>query len=364
MKIDSLKAYPVAIDRSEVFRIATGSSLTAENVYVVAQAEDLRGWGNSCPNEVTHETTESVLEMLRGAKGKVENRDMDIPDIWKDISREYPKDPSAVAGLDIALYDLLGKGQGKEIFQFRGGRKGGVLTDRTIGIMGFSETVEHAQEYVDLGFRALKIKIGLDLLEDIRRVEAVREEVGDGVRIWVDANQGYTVEEAITLCDTLGDLGVEFVEQPVREDDIQGLKRVSEETSVPIMADEVVKDHHMAEQICSQELADMINIKLMKCGGLTGAWKIVDVLEQYGVDAMVGCMGEDVPAIAAGVHLCLTTDRIKYADLDSHFMLSDRVFKGLEFRDGKLWLSGEPGLGVSVDREKLQKYAMDLEAVL
>ncbi|MFO8109263.1 MAG: dipeptide epimerase [Thermoplasmata archaeon] len=364
MKIDKLKAYPLAIDRSEVFKIATGSSLTAENVYVLAESGELFGWGNACPNGVTQETTESILKMLRYSRNTVESCEFEVPELWDDIMDKYPKDPSATAGLDIALYDLKGKMEERQIYELRGGKNKGVLTDRTIGIMNLSDTVEHAREFAAKDFKALKIKIGLDLLEDIRRVRAVREVVGKKFPLWVDANQGYSVEEAITLCEKLADIGVEFIEQPVNENDLEGLKRVTEETTIPIMADEPVKDHLMTENICSREIADMINIKLMKCGGLTGAWKIVDVLEDYGVDAMVGCMGEDVPAIAAGVHLCLTTSKIKYADLDSHFMLSDRVFEGLKFDKGKLWLSGEPGLGVEASESKLKKYHMDLEAVV
>ncbi len=363
MKIDRLRAYPIAIDRSEVFKIATGSSLTAENVYVKVDSGDISGWGNSSPNSVTGETTESILKMLRGVKPYVEN-EVEITSLWEELKKKHPQDPSALAGLDIGLYDLKGNIQGEQVFEMHGGKERGVITDRTIGIMPLTDTVEHAREYVDRGFTALKIKIGLDLLEDIKRVAAVREEVGDDIRIWVDANQGYSVQESITLCQKLADLDVVFVEQPVKEDDLEGLKKVSEESTIPVMADEAVKDHEMAEKICSEELADMVNIKLMKCGGLTGAWKIVDVLEDYGVDAMVGCMGEDVPAIAAGVNLCLTTDRIKYADLDSHFMLSDMAFRGLEFKEGKLWLSGETGLGIQVIEDKLEKYHMELEGVV
>ncbi len=364
MKIDRLRAYPIAIDRSEVFKIATGSSLTAENVYVRVDSGEYTGWGNSSPNSVTKETTESILKMLRGVQGEVERSDVDIEELWGELSEKHPHDPSALAGLDIGLYDLLGKMEGKQVYEMYGGKSRGVITDRTIGIMRLTDTVEHAREYVDKGFTALKIKIGLDLLEDIKRVAAVREEVGGDIRIWVDANQGYSVEESITLCQKLADLNVEFVEQPVKEEDLEGLKRVTKESSIPVMADEVMKDHEIAEKICSEEIADMVNIKLMKCGGLTGAWKIVDVLEDYGVDAMVGCMGEDVPAIAAGVNLCLTTDRITHADLDSHFMLSDMAFDGLEFKGGKLWLSGETGLGIKVLDDKLEKYHMDLEGVV
>ncbi len=363
MKIDDVKTYPVTMDRDEVFKIATGSSLAAENVHVKISAENYEGWGNASPNSVTEETTDSILKSLNIMKKKVTSKELDIEKIWKEMTEIFPKDPAAVAGLDIALNDLKGKLEDKPVCGLYGGERTGVLTDRTISIWPYQETVDHAKRYVEQGFKALKMKIGLDLFEDIRRVRAVREEVGDSIRIWVDANQGYKVEEAITLCEKLADLDVELIEQPVNKDDLDGLKRVTHESAIPIMADEAVKDHNMAEKICSEEIADMVNIKLMKCGGITGGRKIIEVLEEYGVDAMVGCMGEDVPAIAAGTHLHLTSSRITHADLDSHFMLPDRIAGGLDFKEGYLYVSEKPGLGIDVFKDKLERYRLDVEVV-
>jgi len=361
MKIDSIDTIPIGIDRNEVFKISTGSSLTAENVMIKVTSEDEEGWGNASSNGVTGETIESILKALRSMRSRTEGEEIDIKENWKDISEELPKDPAALAGFDIALYDLKGKLEGKSIADMIGGSSDGIITDRTIGHMTKSETVEHARTFVDKGFQALKIKIGLGLMEDVKRVRAVREEVGEDIDIWVDANQAFTPEESITLCQKLKESDIKFVEQPVKVDDIDGLKKVTEETDIPIMADETIKGPNMAERICKEEIADMINIKLAKCGGLTGGRKIVDIMEEYGVDGMVGCMGETSVSIAAGAHLYNSTPNLKYADLDSHFMLSDNIASGLEFRDGKLWISDEPGLGMKVDEKKLEKYRIDLE---
>ena len=364
MKIDEIEMIPISIDRNEIFRIATGADLAAENVIVKVRSGDVEGWGNSTPNSVTAESTESILSALKRMREHVIGRDISKESLWRELRTAFPKDPSAQAGLDIALYDLEGKMEGKKVYELFEGQMGSVLTDRTIGIMSYQETVEHAREFMDEGFRAIKIKIGLDLLEDIRRVQGVRETLGPDIPLWVDANQGYSVEEAITLCDKLLELDIAFIEQPVKEDDLEGLKRVTAESEIPIMADETVKDHHMVERVCTEELAHMVNIKLMKCGGLTGGHKIVEVIERYGVDAMVGCMGEIIPSIAAGTHLHLGSQRIRYADLDSHFMLSDNVFTGLEFKEGELWVSDEYGLGVEPDQEKISRYKMKLEGTI
>jgi len=364
MKVDRLEMIPIGIDRNEVFKISTGSSLTAENVIVKIEAEDVVGWGNASANSVTDETIESILKALKNFRARIEGEEVDIEDNWEVWNKKFPKDPSALAGLDIALFDAKGKIENKSVLDFFEGKNEGILTDRTIGHMTKSETVEHAKEFVDKGFRALKIKIGLGLMEDVKRVRAVREEVGEDIDIWVDANQAFTPEESITLCQKLEESDIKFVEQPVRVDDLEGLKKVTQETDIPIMADETIKGPDMAKKICEEEIADMINIKLAKCGGLTGGRKIVDIMEEYDVDGMVGCMGETSVSIAAGAHLFNSTSNLKYADLDSHFMLSDNIASGLEFTEGKLWPSKKPGLGMKVHEEKLEKYRVDLKGEL
>jgi len=362
MKIDNIETIPIGIDRNEVFKISTGSSLTAENVMVRVESEDRVGWGNASSNSVTQETIESILKALDGMKSKIQGEEVDIEENWKIIRNKMPDDPAALAGLDIALYDLKGKLEGRSIAEMIGGSEDGILTDRTIGHMSKKDTVDHAKDFVDEGFEALKIKIGLGLMEDVKRIRAVREEVGDDIDMWVDANQAFSPEQSITLCEKLKDSDIKFVEQPVRVDDLEGLKKVTEETEIPIMADETIKGPKMAEKICKEGIADMINIKLAKCGGLTGGRKIVEVMEEYDVDGMVGCMGETSVSITAGAHLYNSTPYLRYADLDSHFMLSENIASGLEFRGGKLWLSGKPGLGVDVDVQRLENYRLDLEA--
>lgn len=359
MKINELEAIPIAIDRDEVFKISTGSSLTAENVIIKVESDEKVGWGNASVNGVTEETLESILKATETMEAEIVDKDIGVEEVWESLWEKLPNDPAALAGLDIALHDLKGKLEDKTVTQMFEGKREGIMTDRTIGHMTKSETVEHAKEFVDKGFKALKIKVGLGLMEDIKRVKAVREEVGEDFPLWIDANQAFTPEESITLCQKLSE-DVEFVEQPVKVHDLEGLKKVTQETEVPIMADESIKGPEHAEKICEEEIADMINIKLAKCGGLTGGRKIVEIMEDHGVNGMVGCMGETSVSIAAGAHLFNSTDNLKYADLDSHFMLSDHIASGLDFTDGLLWTSKEPGTGIEVSEDKLDKYRVQV----
>ncbi len=357
MKIENIELYPVEIENVEEFKIATGTSLMTENVVIKVEGEGKTGWGNGAANGVTEETNESIMNCLVPWKKKLIDKEIKIEEVWSDFRKENPGDPSALAGLDTALHDLYGKIEGKRVFElYDGGKEEGVFTDRTIGIMDEQETVEHAQDYVEQGFKAIKIKVGLDMESDIERIKAVRETVGKNIKIWVDANQGYSVEEAKEFCESIKRYDIEFVEQPVDEKDLKGLKEVTADTDLPIVADEAMKDHESAEKICSGEMADMVNIKLMKCGGLTGGRKIVDVIEDYGVDAMVGCMLEMEPSLGAAAHLFESSENIKYADLDGHLLLPDGLSRGLIFEKGRLWTSDEPGIGVEVMMEKLKKY--------
>lgn len=356
MKIDEVEIFPLEIENIEPFKIATGTSTTTENVVVKVQSAGKVGWGNGAANGVTEETNESMKKRLQSFKDDLEDRDITIENIWDDFRSEYPEAPSALAGLDTALHDLKGKLTNNRVFQLYDGKERGVVTDRTIGIMDEKETIEHAGDFIDEGFKAIKIKVGLEMRKDIERIKAVRDTVGDDTKIWVDANQGYSVGQAKEFCEEIKKYDIEFVEQPVDEKDLEGLKEVTKSTDLPIVADEAMKDYESAKKICSEEMADMVNIKLMKCGGITGGRKIIEVLEDYGVDAMIGCMLEMEPSLAAAVHLYNTSDRIKYADLDGHFLIPDELCEGLEFRDGELWTNKKPGLGVELIQKELNKY--------
>ncbi len=356
MKIENIELFPLEIENTEPFKIATGTSLKTENVVVKVECDGKIGWGNGAANGVTDETNGSMMDCLLNYKDKLIGKDIDIKNIWKDFKKTNPKDPSALAGLDIALHDLKGKLTGNSVFQLYDGKESGVITDRTIGIMDKKETIDHAEDYIDQGFKALKIKVGLEMEKDIERIGAVRKTVGEDIKIWVDANQGYSVDESKTFCEKIRKYDIEFVEQPVAEKDLEGLKEVTESTELPIVADEAMKDHENAEKICSEEIADMVNIKLMKCGGITGGRKIIEVIEDYGVDAMVGCMLEMESSLGAAVHLYNTSDNVKYADLDGHFLIPGELSKGLKFIDGELTTKKTPGLGVEVVEKELNKY--------
>lgn len=345
--IDSIEFKTYVNKRNSVFRIATGSSDIEENTIVKVRSGGDFGVGNASPSNVTHETRESIERFLSLVPKKlVGTEEDDLEKVHKRLDSVAEGNTAAKAAVDIALFDLLSKREGKPLYEFLGGSRNKMLTDMTIGIESKETTVQKAVKHVRSGFKALKIKVGLDLEGDIRRVAAVRDAVGRSVELRVDANQGYTVEQAVKFCQEMQTLGVAVVEQPVKAEDYAGLKRVTEAVDIPIMADECVRSVLDARKVAREGIADMINIKLMKCAGIHDAHMINRLAEATDMETMVGCMGEIQVSIAAGLHFALSSENVVFADLDSHFSIVDDPSSGLVFEDGYLIAPGGPGLGI------------------
>jgi L-alanine-DL-glutamate epimerase-like enolase superfamily enzyme len=345
--IDSLEFRTFANKRASTFRIATGASDTEDNVMVKVVSGDCFGVGSANPTDVTHETRESIEAFLARAQKKLVGTEEDDPDkLHTRLDSIADGNTAAKAAVDIAVFDLLSKRDGEPLHEFLGGNRKKMLTDMTIGIESKEVTVQKALRHYKAGFRALKIKVGLDLEDDIRRVAAVRDAVGPKVELRVDANQGYTVEQAIRFCEEMHALGVVLVEQPVKAEDLAGLKKVTHSSDVPIMADESVKSILDARKVAREGIADMFNIKLMKCAGVNDAVIINRFAEAADMVTMVGCMGEIQLSIAAGLHFALSSENVRFADLDSHFNIVDDPTSGLRFEDGYLVAPDDPGLGI------------------
>jgi L-alanine-DL-glutamate epimerase-like enolase superfamily enzyme len=345
--IDSMEFRTFVNRRTCTFKIASGSSDAEENVIVKLVSGDDFGVGSGNPTDVTHETLASMESFLGMVPKKIVGLDENYPDrLHERLDGIAAGNTAAKAAVDIALFDLLSKRDKKPLYEFLGGKKDRIITDMTIGIESLETTVQRALEHAKSGFKALKIKVGLDLEEDIRRVSAVRDAIGPNIQLRVDANQGYTVEQAIKFCEVMETLQVIVVEQPVKAEDYAGLKKVAESSNLPVMADECVKSILDARKVAREGIADMINIKLMKSAGIHDAVMINRLAEAADVGTMIGCMGEIQLSIAAGLNFALSSDNVLMADLDSHFNLVDDPSSGLVFEDGCLIAPKRPGLGI------------------
>ena len=347
--IDSVESRSFVNKRICSFRIATGCSDIEENIMVKIKSGDDFGVGSACPSDVTHETLKTVEDFLGKVPRKIVGTDEnDVSSVHRRLDAIAPGNTAAKAAVDIAIYDLQSKREGKTLRGFLGGSgRHDVLTDMTIGIETKEVTVKKAMRHYREGFRALKVKVGLELDDDINRIAAVRDAVGPSVELRVDANQGYTVEQAVRFSEEMRTIGVVFIEQPVKADDYAGLKKVREKSAIPIMADECVRSLADARRVVKDGAVDLINIKLMKSAGIHEAMAINKVAGDAGIGTMVGCMGEIQVSIAAGLNFTLSSNNVKYCDLDSHFNIIDDPSSGLSFEDGRLITSSGAGLGIS-----------------
>ena len=256
--------------------------------------------------------------------------------------------PSAMAAVDMALFDIAGKVYNTPVWKLLGGFRDRIKTSVTIGILPVKETIEKSLEWTEKEFSCLKIKGGKSVDEDIERVNRVREKVGPKIELRFDANQGYSVEDSIRFVSGTKKAGVELLEQPTPTGQPDKLGKVTSGVSIPVMADESLMNLRDAFRLARNDLVDMINIKLMKVGGIYEAMHINSVARAAGLEAMVGCMDESGLSIAAGLHFALARPNVMYADLDGHLDLLDDPFAdAVIIRKGYLYPHNKPGLGIS-----------------
>lgn len=351
MRIVKLDAWTVAMKLAEPYTIAYETIDQAVNVLVRLETNSrIVGFGCAAPDEmVTGETPQAALDALLGpAREAVLGRDpRRIARIIEPLTETLPKQPSVLAAIDMACHDLLAKIAGMPLYMLLGGYRDRIRTSVTIGILDPDETVRRARDFVAQGFRALKIKGGRNVDEDVARVLRVREAVGAAIELRFDANQGYGLSETVRFVSGVRSARLELIEQPTPRGEPDLLGRVTLSVSLPIMADESLMDLRDAFRIARRDLADMVNIKLMKVGGIYRALQVNSVARAARLEAMVGCMDECELAIATGMHFALARPNVKYADLDGHLdLIGDPTAGSLILRDGTLFPKPQPGIGL------------------
>jgi L-alanine-DL-glutamate epimerase-like enolase superfamily enzyme len=354
MKIKSLSTVSVVMPLREPYAIAYETISSTTNVFLRIDTDrGITGFGCAAPDlAVTGETPESVRRMLEGpaaeaAKNADPLRTVMILERLKSLKESHP---SALAAVDMALFDILGKACGLPLWRILGGFRDRIRTSITIGILSVEETVDRALAFTAQGFRSLKIKGGKDVDDDITRIIQVMEAVGERIELRFDANQGYTAEEAIRFVRAIRKARLELIEQPTPMGKPDLLGQVTRQISIPVMADESLKTLRDAFRLARKELVDMVNIKLMKVGGISVALQINAVARSAGLECMVGCMDESALGIAAGVHFALSRPNVAYADLDGHLdLLDDPADGAVILRQGTLFPSPKPGLGFDLD---------------
>jgi len=355
MKIVKVEAVPFDVQLTEPFRIAIGTIFSTKGILVrVYTDENIVGLGEGAPTLIiTGETQEGALNLVNNylANVLVGEDPLNIGKLVAKMDETVLGNPSAKAAVDMALHDILGKAAKRPLYQMLGGRVYEVATDCTVGIKEPEAMAKDARAIVGKGFSSVKVKIGIDVKEDIERVRRIREAVGDDVTIRVDANQGYNAKTAIKVIRKLEHYNVQLVEQPVPAWDIEGLRLVKQTVDTPVMADESVHTPQDAVELIKRDAVDLINIKLMKSGGIFKAKQIANIAEAAGIPCMVGCMLETKLSITAAAHFAASTANVKEADLDAPLFLKEDPIKegGIEYDKGILKIPELPGIGVRLD---------------
>lgn len=354
MRIEKIELKHISIPLKKTFKTALRTVDSAENTVIMVHTDDGQiGFGEAPPTKaITGEDNDSIRAAIRGyITPALLGQDLsDMDHIQEILQGSIEGNNSAKASVDMALYDLYTKQMGKPLYQYLGGYRNKIETDITISINEPEEMEADAVEAVKQGFSALKLKVGIDSEKDVERVKCIRNAVGKDMKIRLDANQGWEVDEAIRTIRRIEDLGldVELVEQPVKARDFAGMKKVKDNVNTIIMADESLFTPKDAKDLLEMQAADLLNIKLMKCGGIYNALKIVDIAEQYGVECMLGSMVESKISLTAAAHLAAAKKAITRVDLDAAILLKeDPVVGGFHKNIPWFTLDDSPGLGIT-----------------
>ncbi len=353
MKITEVRLGTISVPLRVPFKTALRSVSSVEDIIVEIHTDTGHvGYGEAPPTgAITGDTTGAIVGALRDHIIKtIVGRDVDdFENLLQAVNKCIVKNTSAKAAVDMALYDLYGQLYKIPVYKLLGGGRKGITTDITISVNDPEEMAKDTLNAVARGYDTIKVKVGINPELDLARLLAVRQAAGPDRKLRIDANQAWTPKQAVRLLNQMQEKGldIELVEQPVPAHDFEGLKFVTERSYVPVMADESVFSPADALKIMQMGAADLINIKLMKCGGLYNALKIASAAELYGVECMIGCMLEAKISVNAAVHLACAKNIITKVDLDGPVLCSeDPILGGCVFDEKNITVSDEPGLGI------------------
>ena len=354
MKIRRLRLGRLSVPLKKPFKtsLRTVEEVTT-NVVAVETDEGICGYGEAPPTAViTGDTNGAIRGAVQDRLGPLlAGRDPEnLNELLDIVDTALVHNTSAKAAVDIALHDLWGKILGKPLYALLGGRAREIETDYTISLNDPEVMAKDSLEAVQEGYSALKIKVGSDFQKDMVRLREIRSAVGKDVLLRVDANQGWTPKQAIRTISFFEDEGfdIELVEQPVKAHDFEGLKYVTDSVETLILADEAVFSPRDAFTLLSMRAADLINIKLMKTGGIRNALAVCAMARACGVECMIGAMMETKISVTAACHLASAMPVITRADLDPPILCaSDPVEGGAIYRGSRVTPADGPGLGIS-----------------
>ena len=353
MKITSVRLGRISVPLRTPFKTALRSVSSVEDVIVEIHTDcGAVGYGEAPPTgAITGDTTGAIIGAIQDHIAKtIIGRDVDeLEPLLQSVQKCIVGNSSAKAAVDMALWDLYGQLYKIPVYKLLGGGRKQIVTDITISVNDPDTMVSDSLKAVARGYDCLKMKVGVNPELDVARLSAVRNAVGKDIVIRIDANQAWNAKQAVRILDQMQEKGldIEFVEQPVPAADLEGMQYVTRHASVPVLADESVFSPADALRIMQTGAADFVNIKLMKCGGITNALRIASAAEVYGVECMIGCMLEAKISVNAAVELACAKKIITKVDLDGPVLCSeDHILGGAVFNEKNITVSDAPGMGI------------------
>lgn len=352
MKIQSVKAWKQDLALARPYAIAREVITHVDNVFLeIKLANGIVGIGAANPApEVVGESPDDTLRHLQGDfVQSLPGKDIrHFRQIIGEAGERFPHLPGTQAALDIALHDAFCQHLGVSVVEFYGQKIKRLLTSVTIGIQPVAETLAEAEEYRSRGFRVLKVKTGLDVEEDVERILKLRERFGNHFAIRVDANQGYDLRQLTRFFKATEAADVELIEQPLPAGNEPELLTLNELCRKKLAADESLHDPAAALRLsATPQPFGIFNIKLMKCGGILGAFEIANVARAAGISLFWGCNDESVASITAAMHAAFACPNTRYLDLDGSLDLAEDVVGG-GFRLENGWMSVGDGTGLGL----------------
>lgn len=358
MKILQTEIYKFSIPMHP-FTIATGTMHYAQNIFIRIHTDaGYYGVGEcSAFPMIAGETQATCFEMARDFATLWKGKDALIIEERVNELHSFTAFNSTIkSAFDMALFDIAAKNKNQPLYEFLGGRKKQIETDLTIGIDGAEKMAQTAIGFKSKGVRIIKIKLGKNGDDDIERVKQIRNAVGDGIILRIDANQGWDFETSLNVLKEIEKYNIQFCEQPMRtwnDEKLPVLKKIS---PVKIMADESVFDHHDATRLIKANACDYINIKFAKSGGILEAKKINSICEENNIPCMMGGMLESRIALTAFAHFALAHDNIIFYDMDTCMLghKIDPVIDGIKFNNYFIVMPDVPGIGADADNDFLK----------
>lgn len=357
LSIRNIQLYKLSIPLKEPFITSLGRDDYAHNVLVkIETIEGITGYGECSPYMAINGESQDTCLAVGGYFARLlQGKDaLAIEDRITDMDQLIYGNNSIKSAFDIALYDIASQHAGVPLYRFLGGENNKtIVTDYTVSIGEPDNMAADAVKIKAAGYPSIKVKLGRDGKKDVERMKAIRAAVGDEIPLRIDANQGWSMAEAIETLNALAPLDIQHCEEPIPRWDYMNLPAVKKASPIPIMADESCGDEHDAERLLAIDACDYLNIKLGKTGGLFKALKIVKLAEQKNMHLQIGAFLESRLAMTAFAHFALCSPLIVHFDFDTALMFSkDPIEGGIVYnQNGIITVPDTPGLGARPGQE-------------